>query len=156
VLQPIIQQSLGVVAGQRIVAFQPPPLPGHRAAGAVRPRTTEPFAQLNDVTQSFLHDALASGCSSFLDHRSAHRQPAGDSRHRPQQGRADGPENERCRRALGALLGGGYVNYFGLDGGPIKSFLRCSNAIGSTRRKILDYHVSTASGASVHCQPSRA
>ena len=73
----MVQQALSGIAGQRIVAFQPPPLPG----GIGLPvqfviGTTEPFAQLNDVTQKFLHQAQRQRAVHLPRHRSAHRQAA--------------------------------------------------------------------------------
>ena len=91
---------------QRIVAFQPPPLPG----GVGLPvqfviGTTEPFLQLNDVTQNFLHTGAGERPVHLPRHRSAHRQAADHGADRPQQGGADGPEDERRRQRAGGDAG---------------------------------------------------
>jgi multidrug efflux pump len=150
VLQPIIQQSLGVVAGQRIVAFQPPPLPG----GIGLPvqfvlGTTEPFTQLNDVTQSFLHDALASGLFIFLDTDLRIDNPQVTVDIDRSKAALMGLKMSDVGGALGAMLGGGYVNYFGLDGRSYKVIPQVQQRYRLNPSQILDYHISTTSGASV-------
>jgi multidrug efflux pump len=150
VLQPIIQQSLGVVAGQRIVAFQPPPLPG----GIGLPvqfvlGTTEPFTQLNDVTQSFLHDALASGLFIFLDTDLRIDNPQVTVDIDRSKAALMGLKMSDVGGALGAMLGGGYVNYFGLDGRSYKVIPQVQQRYRLNPSQILDYHISTAGGASV-------
>ena len=58
-LQPVLQQELSKIAGVRVVAFQPPPLPGSIGLPVQFViGTTEPFERLNDVAQQFLQEAL--------------------------------------------------------------------------------------------------
>ena len=54
-------------------------------------------------------------CSSFSTRDLKIDKPQSTVRDRSQQGGAARPEDERRRRALGGMLGGGYVNYFSLD-----------------------------------------
>ena len=51
--------------------------------------------------------------------------------------------------ALTAMLGGGYVNYFGLDGRSYKVIPQVQQRYRLNAEQLLNYHVRTASGASV-------
>ena len=150
VLQPIVQQTLGNIAGQRIVAFQPPPLPG----GVGLPvqfviGTTEPFLQLNDVTQNFLHTAQASGLFIFLDTDLRIDNPQITVQIDRSKAALMGLKMSDVGSALGAMLGGGYVNYFGLDGRSYKVIPQVQQRYRLNPSQILDYHIHTAGGASV-------
>jgi multidrug efflux pump len=150
VLQPIVQQTLGHIAGQRIVAFQPPPLPG----GVGLPvqfviGTTEPFLQLNDVSQDFLHQAVASGLFIFLDTDLRIDNPQVTVDIDRNKAALMGLKMSDVGSALGAMLGGGYVNYFGLDGRSYKVIPQVQQRFRLNPSQILDYHIRTASGASV-------
>jgi multidrug efflux pump len=150
VLQPLVQQTVGGIAGQRIVAFQPPPLPG----GIGLPvqfiiGTTEPFVQLNDVTQDFLRQALASGLFIFLDTDLRIDNPQVTVEIDRSKAALMGLKMSDVGAAMAAMLGGGYVNYFGLDGRSYKVIPQVQQRSRLNPSQILDYHVTTASGASV-------
>ena len=51
--------------------------------------------------------------------------------------------------ALGAMLGGGYVNYFGLDGRSYKVIPQVQQRFRLNPSQVLDYYIRTAGGASV-------
>jgi multidrug efflux pump len=150
VLQPVVQQTLAKIAGQRIVAFQPPPLPG----GVGLPvqfviGTTEPFLQLNDVTQGFLHTAQASGLFIFLDTDLRIDNPQITVQIDRSKAALMGLKMSDVGSALGSMLGGGYVNYFGLDGRSYKVIPQVQQRFRLNPSQILDYHIHTAGGASV-------
>ncbi len=150
VLQPIVQQSLAKIAGQRIVAFQPPPLPG----GVGLPvqfviGTTEPFLRLNDVTQGFLHTALSSGLFIFLDTDLRIDNPQITVEIDRSKAALMGLKMSDVGGALGAALGGGYVNYFGLDGRSYKVIPQVQQRFRLNPSQILNYYIRTAGGASV-------
>ena len=150
VLQPIVQQQLAQIAGQRIVAFQPPPLPG----GIGLPvqfviGSTESFTNLNDVTQDFLHQAIASGLFIFLDTDLRIDNPQVTLQIDRSKAALMGLTMSDVGSALGAALGGGYVNYFGLDGRSYKVIPQVQQRFRLNPSQILDYYVRTSSGASV-------
>jgi multidrug efflux pump len=150
VLQPLTQQAINGIAGQRVVAFQPPPLPG----GIGLPvqfviGTTEPFLQLNDVTQSFLQQALASGLFIFLDTDLRIDNPQVTVQIDRSKAALMGLKMSDVGGALASMLGGGYVNYFGLDGRSYKVIPQVQQNYRLNPEQILDYHIRTASGASV-------
>ena len=150
VLQPLVQQQMNAVAGQRIVVFPPPPLPG----GVGLPvqfviGTTEPFLRLNDVSQDFLHQALASGLFIFLDTDLRIDNPQITIDVDRSKAALMGLKMSDVGNALGAALGGGYVNYFGLDGRSYKVIPQVQQRFRLNPSQILDYYIHTASGASV-------
>jgi multidrug efflux pump len=150
VLQPIVQQQMNAIAGQRIVAFPPPPLPG----GVGLPvqfviGTTEPFQQMDGVTQDFLQQALASGLFIFLDTDLRIDNPQITVEIDRSKAALMGLKMSDVGGALGAALGGGYVNYFGLDGRSYKVIPQVQQRFRLNPSQILDYHIRTAGGASV-------
>src|SRR5262249_7664088 len=67
-LQPMLQRELNSVPGMRVVAFQPPALPG--SPGLPGPSvvgTPEPFQRLDEASQRFMQEAVKSGMFMFLD-----------------------------------------------------------------------------------------
>ena len=98
-LQPIVQQELAKIPGVRVVAFQPPPLPGSIGLPVQFViGTTEPFERLYNIAQDFLREAQQSGNVHLPRLRSENRQSAIQHRDRPRQDRAARLEDERRRR----------------------------------------------------------
>ncbi len=112
--------------------------------------TTGPFEPLNDVAQKFLQEALATGRFIFLQHRPQDRRAAGHGRDRPRQGGSQlGLKMSDIGAALGSMLGGGYVNYFALDGRSYKVIPQVQQSSRLNIDQILDYHIRAADGSSV-------
>ena len=58
--------------------------------------------------------------------------------------------------ALGAMLGGGYVNYFGLDGRSYKVIPQVQQRYRLNTDQLLDYYIATVDGsAGAAVRPSR-
>src|SRR5579883_1183965 len=120
-LEPIIQQQLNHIAGQRIVAFQPPPLPGSTGLPVQFViGTTQPFEQLNDVAQKFLQEAVRSGMFIFLDTDLRVDRPQSTVEIDRNKAAQLGLKMSDVGSAMAWMLGGGYVNYFGLSGRSYK------------------------------------
>jgi multidrug efflux pump len=150
VLQPLIQQAVGQIAGQQIVAFQPSPLPG----GVGLPvqfviGTTEPFNQLDTVTQEFLQQARASGLFIFLNTDLRIDNPQVTIEIDRSKAALMGLNMNDVGSALSAMLGGGYVNYFALDGRSYKVMPQVQQRSRLNPSQILNYYIRTSSGASV-------
>ncbi len=149
-MEPSVQQAMNGIAGQQIATFAPPALPG----GVGLPvqfivDTTEPFAQLNDVTQSFLQQARASGLFMFLYTDLRLDNPQVTVQVDRAKAALMGLKMSDVGGALASLLGGGYVNYFGLDGRSYKVIPQVQQRSRLNPSQILDYYVRTASGAAV-------
>ena len=149
-LQPLVQQDVAKIAGMQVVAFQPPPLPGTQGLpvqfiiGA-----TDPFTQLNDVAQKFLQDARASGLFMFLDTDLKIDKPQTVVEIDRSKTALLGLKMSDVGGALSSMLGGGYVNYFGLAGRSYKVIPQVQQRYRLNPGQLMNYYVRTAGGASV-------
>jgi multidrug efflux pump len=149
-LQPIVQGELGGVAGAQIVAFQPPPLPGSNGLPIQFViSTTGPFEPLNDVAQKFLQEALATGRFIFLNTDLKIDSPQATVVIDRDKASHLGLKMSDIGGALGAMLGGGYVNYFALDGRSYKVIPQVQQSSRLNTDQLLDYYVRAADGSSV-------
>jgi multidrug efflux pump len=150
-LQPMIQQELNQnVAGTRVVAFQPPPLPG--AIGLPIQfviGTTDPFERLNDVSQQFLQEALKSGMFIFLDNDLKIDQPQSTVEIDRDKTAQLGLKMSDVGSAMASMLGGGYVNYFSLDGRSYKVIPQVQQRSRLNTDQLLDYYIKTADGTPI-------
>jgi multidrug efflux pump len=150
VLQPLVQQKMGQIAGAQVVAFQPPPLPGSQGLPIqFIIGTTDPFATLNGIAQKFLQDARASGLFIYLDTDLKIDKPQTVVNIDRSKASMLGLKMSDVGSALTAMLGGGYVNYFGLDGRSYKVIPQVQQQFRLNTAQLLNYYVRTASGASV-------
>jgi multidrug efflux pump len=149
-LQPIVQQRIAKIAGAQVVAFQPPPLPGSQGLPIqFIIGSTDPFSRLNDVAQKFLKDALASGLFIFLNTDLRIDKPQTVVEIDRSKTALLGLKMSDVGSALSSMLGGGYVNYFGLDGRSYKVIPQVQQHYRLNADQLLNYHIRTASGASV-------
>ncbi|HUC61055.1 MAG TPA: efflux RND transporter permease subunit [Alphaproteobacteria bacterium] len=149
-LQPILQGQLNHIAGIRAVAFQPPPLPGSFGLPIQFViETTQPFSRLYDVSQQFLADAVKSGLFIFLDNDLKIDQPQSTVVIDRDKASQLGLKMSDVGSALGAMLGGGYVNYFSLEGRSYKVIPQVLQVDRLNPSQLLDYYVRAADGTMV-------
>lgn len=150
ILQPIAQQEMSGISGAKIVAFQQPPLPG--ASGLPIQfviQTTDSFDRLDGVAKAFTAEALKSGKFIFLDNDLKIDQPQTSVVIDREKTAQLGLNLSDVGSALGTLLGGGYVNYFGLDGRSYKVIPQIAQRYRLNSDQVLDYYIKTSSGASI-------
>jgi len=146
-LQPEVQGALGRVAGVRVVAFQPPPLPG--AFGLPIQfviQTTEPFERLNEVADGFLHEAQKSGRFIFIDKDLRYDLPQSKIVIDRELAAQLGLQMSDIGNALGSMLGGGYVNYFSLYGRSYKVIPQVQQAERLNPEQLAGYYLKSAGG----------
>ena len=149
-LQPLAQQAMAHIAGANVVAFQPPPLPGSQGLPIqFIIGTTDPFSRLNDVAQKFLQDARGSGLFMFLDTDLKIDKPQTTVEIDRSKAALMGLTMSDVGSALSTMLGGGYVNYFGLDGRSYKVIPQVQQRFRLNPDQLMNYYVRTSSGASV-------
>ncbi|HTG00125.1 MAG TPA: efflux RND transporter permease subunit [Nitrospirota bacterium] len=150
-LQPLVQAGLGRIAGARPVAFQPPSLPGSGRGLPVQfvIGTTEPFDRLNDVSQALMGKAYASGAFAFLDTDLKIDKPQTTVEFNRDKAAQLGLTMRDLGSALGAMLGGGYVNYFSLGGRSYKVIPQVARQNRLNAHQLQDYYITTPSGAAV-------
>ena len=143
-LQRQLQGQLSAVAGQKIVAFQLPPLPGSQGLPVQFVlKSTAPLNQLYDSAQDLLTAAQQSGKFLFLDSDLKIDSPQDviviDRDKTAQLGLA----MNQVGSALAGLLGGGYVNYFDLDSRSYKVIPQIQQRFRLTTDQVLNYPVAT-------------
>jgi multidrug efflux pump len=149
-LQPVLQQELGKVAGVRIAAFQPPALPGSIGLPVQFViTTTDPFERLNQVSQQFLQQALQSGMFIFLDCDLKIDNPQSNIALDRDKTAQLGLRMSDVGGSLGAMLGGGYVNYFSISGRSYKVIPQVQQRFRLNPRQLLDYYIRTSDGSLV-------
>jgi multidrug efflux pump len=147
-MQPELQQKLSHIAGSQIAVFQPPPLPGSRGLPIQFViTTTEPADKLYEVSQKFLQDALKSGKFIFL--QSDLRIDLPQTRIHIDRNMAAqlGLTMQDIGSAMSAMLGGGYVNFFELDGRSYKVIPQVEQKYRLNASQLQHYYIRTASGA---------
>jgi len=149
-LQPMVQQKLAGITGINAVAFQPPPLPGSFGLPVQFViGTTEPFNQLNTVAQNFLQAALRTGQFIFLDSDLKVDQPQATLVIDRDKTAQLGLKMSDVGAALSSMLGGGYVNYFDLQGRSYKVIPQVQQVSRLNPDQLADYYIKTADGTPV-------
>ena len=149
-LQPIVQQQLSQIAGVRDVAFQLPPLPGSQGLPVQFViTTTDAFPRLNDVAQQFLQEALKSGQFIFLDSDLKIDRPQSTVVIDRDKAAQLNLKMSDVGAALGAMLGGGYVNYFSLDQRSYQVIPQVQQRFRLNTDELLNYYIATVNGTPI-------
>lgn len=139
-----LQDQWNKIAGARVAAFQFPALPG--ASGLPVQfviSSTEPFQNLNTVAQQVLAKAQASGKFYFLDTDLKIDQPQATVVVNRDMVAALGMTQQDVGAALGAGLGGGYVNYFSIAGRSYKVIPQVLQVDRLNPDDVLDFYIKT-------------
>jgi multidrug efflux pump len=149
-LQRMIQDEMSAIAGTKIVAFQPAPLPGSNGLPIQFViTTTDSPEQLDVVAREFLAQALKTGNFIFLDTDLKIDQPQVSVAIDRQKVSQFGLKMSDVGGALGSMLGGGYTNYFDLDGRSYKVIPQVGQRYRLNPSQLLGYYVRTANGATI-------
>lgn len=149
-IQPQLQQKLSQIAGLQIAVFQPPPLPGSSGLPVQFViQTTDSFRVLNEVSQQFLQDAKSSGMFMFVDSDLKYDNPQAMLEIDHNMASQLGLTMTDIGAALSSMLGGGYVNYFSLEGRSYKVIPQVEQAYRLNTDQLESYYIRTASGLPV-------
>jgi multidrug efflux pump len=149
-IQRLLQNQLSAVAGQRVVAFQPPPLPGAQGLPVQFVlKSTEPLDQLNPQSQAFMAEAQKSGLFLFLDNDLKYDLPQYELQIDRDKAAQLGLNMSQVGGAMGSLLGGGYVNYFSLASRSYKVIPQVAQSDRLNGRQVLNYQVATVNDVPV-------
>ena len=150
-MQQTLQQELAVaVPGQRLVTFQPQPLPGSDGLPIqFVVQSTDTFEKMNDISREFLSKALATGKFMFLDTDLKIDQPQMSLVIDREKTAQLGLRMIDVGGALTTALSGGYTQYFGLDGRSYKVIPQIAQQFRLNPDQILSYYIKTADGSSV-------
>jgi len=148
VLQQELQGMWSAIAGGQIFVFALPALPGAQGAPIqVVINTTEPFQNLNEVVQSVLKKAQDSGKFWFIDADLKIDKPQSTVVMDRDLISTLGLTQQDVGSALGAALGGGYVNYFSIAGRSYKVIPQVQQVDRLNPDQVLDYYVRAPDGS---------
>jgi multidrug efflux pump len=149
-LQPLVQQALNHISGQRDVAFQSSPLPGSSGLPVQFViGTSAPFGELNQVAQQLLQKAQKSGLFIYLDSDLKIDQPQSMVEIDRDEAAQLGLSMNAVGGALSSMLSGAYVNYFSLDGRSYKVIPQVQQVSRLNPQQILNYYISNINGTPV-------
>ena len=147
-IQIDLQQKWNKIAGARVAAFQFPPLPGSSGLPVQFViNTTEPFENLNQVVQKVMEKAKTSGKFYFVDADLKLDKPQATVVMDRDKIAALGMTQADVGSALGASLGGGYVNYFSIAGRSYKVIPQVLQVDRLNPSDVLDFHLKTPNGS---------
>jgi multidrug efflux pump len=151
--QEDMQKKWNSIAGVRVAAFQFPALPGAQGFPVqVVITTTEPYDQLNEVSQAVLDKARRSGNFFYVDSDLKIDKPQDVLVIDREKVAALGMTQQQVGAALSAAVGGGYVNYFSVSGRSYKVIPQVKQVDRLNPDQILDYYIRTPSGAMVQAR----
>jgi len=149
-IQQDLQQKWAGMAGTNTVAFQFPSLPGAQGMPVeVVMSTTEPFENLYEVAQTVLDRVQKSGMFWFADMNLKIDKPQSTVEVDRDLVASMGMTQQDVGSALGAALGGGYVNYFSIAGRSYKVIPQVLQADRLNPDQVLDYYIRTPAGSVV-------
>ena len=149
-IQQELQNQLSAVAGQRIVAFQPPALPGAEGLPIQFVlKSTQPISTLYPEAQKFLADATASGLFLFIDSDLKFDAPQQVIEIDRDKAAGLGLSMADIGNALGGLLGGAYTNYFSLGSRSYKVISQVQQRHRLTIDQVMRYQIATVNGAPI-------
>jgi multidrug efflux pump len=147
-IQQDLQARWNKIAGARVAAFQFPALPGSSGLPVQFViTTTEPFQNLNEVAQQVLEKAKSSGKFYFIDSDLKIDKPQATVTVDRDKITALGLTQQDVGNALSAALGGGYVNYFSIDGRSYKVIPQVLQTNRLNPSQVLDYYIKAPNGA---------
>ncbi len=149
-IQRALQGQLNNVAGQRIVAFLPPALPGSQGLPIQFVlKSTQPISTLYPQAQKFLADATASGLFLFIDSDLKVDAPQSVIEIDRDKAAQLGLSMSQVGEALGGLLGGAYTNYFSLGSRSYKVISQVQQRYRLTIDQVMHYQIATINGMPV-------
>jgi len=150
-LQPEMQNRISKIAGASVVIFEPSPLPGSGGGLPVQfvIVTTDSFARLDEVSQTFLQEAKKSGLFMYVDTDLKINKPQTTLNVDRDKAAQMGLTMQDVGTAMASMLGGGYVNYFSISGRSYKVIPQVKQSERLTADQLMNYQVRTASGESI-------
>ncbi|MDO9453858.1 MAG: efflux RND transporter permease subunit [Stagnimonas sp.] len=150
-MQQELQAKSNGIAGANVFWINLPALPGGGQGLPVQfvVSTTEPFANLYEVTQAIVEKAQASGRFYVLDNGLKFDKPQTTVEIDRDQVATLGLTQRDVGQALSAMLGGGYVNYFSISGRSYRVIPQVQQQERLNADQLGTYQIRTASGAMI-------
>jgi multidrug efflux pump len=150
-VQRVVQSAVtNVPAFNSFFVAQPPPLPSTFGAPVQFViGTTESYDRLNQVAQAFLAEANKSGRFFFVDSDLKIDRPQVTLDIDRDKTALMGLTMSDVGNSLSAMLGGGYVNYFSMEGRSYRVMAQADQPFRLNAQQVLDYHIRAPGGALV-------
>ena len=146
-LQPIVQKELSDIAGAKIAVFQLPSLPGSQGLPIqIVILTTDPFENLNDVSQTLMDKMQKSGMYVYLDADLKIDKLQSTVVFDRDKAGLMGIDMQKVGSILSGYLSQNYVNYFSLAGRSYKVIPQAERKNRLNDDQVLDYYISTDKG----------
>ena len=149
-IQPQIQGELSHISGINAFSINFPALPGASQGGvSFVVSSTDDYKTIYDVTQKMLGAARKSGMFYYVDSDLKFSSPQLNvdiDRNKAQQ---LGINMQDAANTLSVMLGGGYLNFFNLEGRSYKVIPQVSDDYRRGGDQLQQYYVRTASGSMV-------
>jgi multidrug efflux pump len=150
-LLPVITNDLNAIAGLQAFAFLPPALPGGGGGTPVQfvIKSTDDPLRISQVANDLVGRAMASGMFYFADSDLKFNQPQINLVIDRDKAADLGVNMQQLANDVGAMLGGGYVNRFDIQGNSYKVIPQVERTQRLNPDQILDYRVATGRGTLV-------
>ncbi len=149
-LNPMVQMKLNGIAGARAAAFLRPPLPGTSGLPVqFIVGTTNSFENLNEISQNILAGAYRTGLFAYVDTDLKIDKPQTLLRINREKAAQMGLTMRDVGGQLGAMLGGGYVNFFDLQGRSYKVIPQVMQRERLNTSQLQNYYFKTSGGTSI-------
>jgi len=149
-VQTLMQQDIAKIAAAQSVAFQPAPLPGSNGLPIqFAITTTAGFKELNDVATAFQQAAQKTGLFVFLTRDLQVDKPQAEIVIDRDKAAALGLTMSDVGTAMATILGGGYVNYFSIDGRSYQVIPQVQQRSRLTTDQVLNYPVTAVNGTQI-------
>ena len=147
-LLPDVTAQLNTVAGLKTFAFLRPPLPGGGSGPAVQYVliSTDTPERIAEVADGLVARAMQSGLFYFADSDLKFDQLRGDIEIDRNKAADLGVDMQQVAADVGSMLGGGYVNYFNIQGNSYKVIPQVDRAFRLNPEQLGDYYVNGGGG----------
>jgi len=146
-IQPLVQNELNNIAGVRSAVFQPSPLPGSSGFPiSFVIKSTQSLEQMNDVVQNFMQEVRKSGVLIFSDNDLKIDLPQSTVNINREKAAQLGLTMTDIGNSMAAMLGGGYVNYFTLEGRSYKVIPQVEQESRLTTQQLNNYYIRAGNG----------
>ncbi|MCL2473600.1 MAG: efflux RND transporter permease subunit [Alphaproteobacteria bacterium] len=149
-IQPVVQKELDSIAGFKAASFQPASLPGSSGLPiAFVITSTQPLEQMYDVVMNFMNEVSKTGLFVYYDQDLKVDFPQSTVIIDRDKASGLGLSMLDIGGALSSMLGGGYVNYFAMDGRSYRVIPQVMQESRLVESDLYNYYINNAYGQPV-------
>jgi multidrug efflux pump len=147
-LLPQVSAKVSAIAGFKSAAILRPPLPGGGSGLPVQfvVLSTDTPEHMALVADALVANAMQSGLFAYADSSLKLDQPQGNIVVDREKAALLGVNMQEVANDVGSLLGGGYLNYFNIQGNSYKVIPQVERSGRLNPQQLGDYYVSTGNG----------